>query len=74
MAHAILVEYLIEYHSSVLIELDRRGQQSERLPLLKCCFLLRNNQQLLHQKHSHELRLRSSVSGEFGRRSLRVFT
>lgn len=30
MAPTILVEYLIEYHSSVLIKLDGRGQQSER--------------------------------------------
>lgn len=47
MAQTILVEYLIEYHSSVLIKLDRRGQQSERL---KCFFLVQNNKQLLHQK------------------------
>lgn len=32
MARTILVEYLIEYHSSVLIKLDRRGQQTELLP------------------------------------------
>lgn len=30
MARTILVEYLIEYHSSVLIKLDRRGRESER--------------------------------------------
>lgn len=30
MVRTILVEYLIEYHSSVLIKLDRRGQESER--------------------------------------------
>lgn len=32
MAPAILYEYLTEYHSSVLIKLDRGGQQSERAP------------------------------------------
>lgn len=30
MARTILVEYLIEYHSSALIKLDRRGRESER--------------------------------------------
>lgn len=38
MAPTILVEYLIEYHSSVLIKLDRRGQQSERLPQILLFF------------------------------------
>lgn len=31
-AQTILVEYLIEYHSSALIKLDRGGQQSEQPP------------------------------------------
>lgn len=37
MAQTILVEYLIEYRSSVLIKLDRGGQQSEWCLWLKCC-------------------------------------
>lgn len=51
MAPTILVEYLIEYHSSVLIKLDGRGQQSER-PAQSLFFLklsLRNNKRSLHQ-------------------------
>lgn len=58
MAPTILVEYLIEYHSSVLIKSDGRAQQSEQ-PLAQTClsfpplvFLklpLRNNKRPVHQ-------------------------
>lgn len=39
MAPTILAEYLIEYHSSALIKLDGRAQQSEQQQLAFFFFL-----------------------------------
>lgn len=52
-AWTILVEYLIEYHSSALIELDRRRQQSERPTQMLFLFHSRTIRSRLHPT-SHE--------------------
>lgn len=65
MAPAILYEYLTEYHSSVLIKLDRGGQQSERVPQILFGFggvSLQNNKGWLHQ----EITMKAVSWGKFG--------
>lgn len=60
MAAAILYEYLTEYHSSVLIKLDRRGQSERRPQILfgSVFFPLQNNKGWLHQEISMKPPLR----------------
>ena len=47
MAQTILVEYLIEYHSSVMIKLDRRQQKSELLTQVYYFFKAQRKTKLL---------------------------
>lgn len=57
-AWTILVEYLIEYHSSALIELDRRRQQSERATQMLFLFHARTIRSRLRQTLHEAVRRR----------------
>lgn len=53
-AQAILVEYLIEYHSSALIKLDRGGQQSEQPPPILSFFHFQTRRAHLCRENLHD--------------------